>query len=292
MTTDWCTTETISEWMALYKWLKRYTKDPGKEQWAFRGHRDSGWKLKTQIERLRCRFGVDWEDLPNCELKLFREFRRRAHIYYPNPPKKRDHLGWLALLRHHEGATRLLDFTYSPFVATYFALEDADEDAAVWAINKVWLREEAKKVVTTHVEDGCKVYNDFIIKRKGKSFDKIFWRTEPLRFAMGFAPMQLNERLSLQQSVFLCPGDITAPFEDNLRAVENGLKENVHKIIITHDSQTEILERLRRMNVDRTTLFPGLDGFARSLNARFVEISRYPVAGLRQSLGIENSSTH
>ena len=289
MTTAWFHKKTVNSWPQLYNYLNEYLNQP-KAQWAFRGHRDEGWNLKTQIERLRCRFGVAWKDLPDCELKLYREFHRRAHIYYPNPPKKHDHLGWLALLRHHEGPTRLLDFTYSPFIATYFALEDADKDAAVWAINKVWLREEAKKVVTTGVEDGCKVHNDFVMKRDGKSFEKIFWKTKPLRFAMGFAPMKMNERLSLQQSVFLCPGDITAPFEDNLKATENGLKENVQKIVISHDCQIEILERLRRMNVDRTTLFPGLDGFARSLNARFVEISRYPVAGLRESLGIKSLS--
>jgi hypothetical protein len=41
-------------------------------------------------------------------------------------------------MQHHGAPTRLLDFTYSIYVAAYFALESADADAAVWAVNAPW----------------------------------------------------------------------------------------------------------------------------------------------------------
>ena len=38
-------------------------------------------------------------------------------------------------MQHHGAPTRLIDFTWSPYVAAFFALERATGDAAVWAVN-------------------------------------------------------------------------------------------------------------------------------------------------------------
>jgi hypothetical protein len=278
MTTDWFTEKTVSTWRELYGQLETYLKPPA--HWVFRGQSNVGWKLQTQIERVRKPFRVNQRKLPDYEWKLVREFRRRAHIYHPSPPQKDDHLDWLALMRHHGGPTRLLDFTYSPFIATYFALESADKDSAVWAINYVWLRDQALKIVTGGKGANGKVYENFRDKRDGASFKTIFWSTPLLRFVSGANPMRLNERLTLQQGTFLCPGDITVSFETNLRAAAK-VKDNVHKIVIKKPCRTNALARLRKMSIDSTTLFPGLDGFARSLNTRFIEIGEMDIVGDR-----------
>jgi FRG domain len=36
----------------------------------------------------------------------------------------KDDLTWLALMQHYAIPTRLLDFTYSPFVGLYFAIQN------------------------------------------------------------------------------------------------------------------------------------------------------------------------
>ena len=283
MTTDWFTEKTASTWPELYHHLETYLNE-APAPWVFRGQKRKDWELKTGIERLRERFDVDCSELPTYELKLVREFFRRAHIYHPSPPDEDDHLEWLALLRHHGGPTRLLDFTYSPFIATYFALQEADEDSAVWAIDAKWLKGVAENLVTKSTKDN-KIFDNFSVNRDGASFEKMFRSNPPIRFVRSMNPMRLNERLTLQQGVFLCPGDIRAPFEKNLRAATElkkitatTLKENVHKIVISKTCRTDALARLRKMNIDSTTLFPGLDGFAQSLNTRFVEIGEMPIA--------------
>lgn len=275
MKTDWFDGENVTTWGKLYKRLETYLKKD--KEWAFRGQSSKAWPLRTAIERLRIQFRTNRNDLPEYELKLLREFRRRAHIYHPSPPKEDDHLEWLALLRHHGGPTRLLDFTFSPFIATYFALEGAEKDSAVWAINLKWLRAQGKAVVIRNIANGDTVWENFRTLRDGTSFKEMFWSDPPPRFVRAMTPMRLNERLTLQQGTLLCPGDLTASFEENLKMAN--VKRNVHKIIISNNLRTEVLAKLRIMNIDSNTLFPSLDGFAQSLNTRFVEIGQLPMIG-------------
>lgn len=57
-----------------------------------------------------------------------------------------DVIEWLALMQHFGAPTRLLDFTQSPYVATYFAVEDATEDSVIWAVNESWVRNQAGRL--------------------------------------------------------------------------------------------------------------------------------------------------
>ncbi|HEY2170736.1 MAG TPA: FRG domain-containing protein, partial [Candidatus Angelobacter sp.] len=95
----------------------------GAERWHYRGVLDN-WNLKTSIERAAEDWHIDLKELPNLEKQLILEFKRACHLsanlQLPNPD---DTLGWLALMQHHGTPTRLLDLTYSPFVAAYFALD-------------------------------------------------------------------------------------------------------------------------------------------------------------------------
>ena len=69
------------------------------------------------------------------EARAIRIFRRKAHNYLDDPRALDDDLRCLALMQHHGAPTRLLDFTKSPYVAAFFALESATDDASVYALN-------------------------------------------------------------------------------------------------------------------------------------------------------------
>lgn len=78
----------------------------------------------------------------------------------------------------------------------------------------------------------------------------------------------LNERLTAHQGAFLCPGDISRPFVINLKAMSGWrLGCNVRKLRLCFapKERRETVRTLKRMNVSSSVLFPGLDGFARSL---------------------------
>ena len=109
----------------------------------------------------------------------------------------------------------------------------------------------------------------------------------------------MNERLAVQQGLFLFPSNVGSAFEENLAGVFNSQADvfkntaaftyepekhddimkhilpniTVLKIIVPRYLREEILRDLWSMNVSSATLFPGIDGFTRSLNYHLVDLS-------------------
>src|SRR5437764_2087600 len=108
--------------------------------WAFRGERDERWPLYSSLSRYFQNFGVAKDAWADQEARILRIFKRKAHQFLQKPPESDDDFQWLALMQHHGAPTRLIDFTWSPYVAAFFALERATGDAAVWAVNPARLQ--------------------------------------------------------------------------------------------------------------------------------------------------------
>ncbi len=190
-------------------------------------------------------------------------------------PDDGNYLEWVALMRHYGAPTRLLDWTYTFYAAIFFAIEDlesASTEFAVWAISTNWLRDAFKKVTlpafwslvgTGGSDPNCRQVDTFKLVFLSKT-----------RFVINMNSYGQNERQVVQQATFLCQGDIEGSFEENLLELNKGepIKGNLTKYVITRDKEErkEILRRLHRMNMNRATLFPGLDGFAQSLRNRML----------------------
>jgi hypothetical protein len=121
----------LQSWEAF---LKLITKPPY-SHWAFRGERNERGPLFSSLSRYLQNFGVAPEAWPLQEERILRIFKRKAHQFLTRPPEWDDDFQWLALMQHHGAPTRLIDFTWSPYVAAFFALEHALAEGVVWAMN-------------------------------------------------------------------------------------------------------------------------------------------------------------
>lgn len=261
--------------------------DP-QERWAFRGQPTDAFPAPS-LERHARRLGISGSEVQDLEVKLILDFARRFHQYRSElQPSPGDTLEWLSWMRHYGTPTRLLDFTYSFFVAAYFALEDAEDDAFVWAVNTVWLEQSAAEIVR-HLAapaiggetlDGRQLLDRFKRTRDGRTF-RILFMKRPQRFAYVVNPLRLNERQTLQQGLFIAPGDAGTSFEENVRAMP-AHSENVSVVVLRRTGINEVLEKLHRIGINRSTLFPGLDGFAQSMRTKSFILLRLPTPDVDQ----------
>lgn len=244
---------------------------------VFRGQARSSWGLESTQDRFARQTGVKggW-----VESYILNRFQRLARSYVDRPPAPEDRLGWLALLRHHGAPSRLMDWTRSPYVAVFFALQDtaepsSNEESVVWALDAEqigevtdkWLRELFTVPIPAN-NSSSRSEAWFRYLSKGPSPE---WCLLPLQ------PQYAFPRMVEQQGVFLA-AMASVPFhkcldlffgkyeESGMRYPEGSELTLFRRILIAPDARKELLCELYRMNISSRTLFPGIDGLVRSLS--------------------------
>ena len=234
------------------------------ENWAFRGQINSRWRLRTAIER------TDFiKNKKGIEAEFVSEFQRGARNYLNNDELPEHLIEWLALMQHHGAPTRLLDFSRSPFIAAFFSFEQCfirdDIDVAIWAINYNFLKNKALAELAKQFPDdnweNKKLINDQL-------FEKIFYQNE-CNLVFPVEPFRMNRRYSLQQSIFLSTGNSSKSFIEQLEFLGDDMAKAVIRIEMPSGLHKEVLRDLQRMNLNRASLFPDLDGYAASLRLRY-----------------------
>jgi hypothetical protein len=256
-------------------------------RWIFRGQADAAWLLENLLRRTyrhKCEeWAVSWVwnsamVLKRIEGQLAFDFASKAQLHGFNVSVDRP-VALLSSMQHFRAPTRLLDWTYSAFVALFFALERQSEcaTAAVWAINITALHQAATRKVlpVKRLPDGTRVVPpirlmDFSSEKNFKkfvlpdldSYHLTHLLGEPaIEIVVPIVPSSQNERLSAQQGLFLCPSRIGTDFMGQVEKLMRGVKQEwIVKILIPAALRTEALRRLFRMNVHPLSLFPGADG--------------------------------
>jgi hypothetical protein len=262
-------TSEVSGWKALVE-LETSFEATG-EEWVFRGQPSPSLRLKTTLERACEDFEVDNGAIFTIENAIIQDFRRLCRPYSTSLSlSDQDTIAWVALMRHHGAPVRLLDFTFSLFIAAYFACEVERAQPVVWAVNKTWLTKQYRAAVyAAYPPEEAEDLLDKWGTREGGVFDKLFFSREPrFRCVWPVGPFTFNDRLAAQQGLFLCTNDIQCPFQDALDAMPDSA-DNVKMVPITSKAaRCEILRKLHRTRLSRETLFPGFQGFAESLRSK------------------------
>jgi hypothetical protein len=248
---------------------------------GFRGQADAKWSLETTLYREGLRQQIPTEALPARESWLLYQFSRFAHQHKTDLPEKEDVLDWLALIQHYGGPTRLLDFTYSIYVAAFFAIETATADAAIWMMQLHWLHQTLQKRFEYNVTGRI----DQMRRAANAKLQEHIASGSTVEAVIHVEPDRMHERLWIQQGLFLAPVNTGMPFMQNLAGTFNpelkilperemawddfiSQRSLVGKIILPRNLHREIKRALMAANINAATLFPGLEGFARSLRFR------------------------
>jgi FRG domain len=257
--------EEIADWQSFTNAIEQL-ENSGTGRWIYRGQ-SQDWDLATSLERRLTKWNIPLKEATGIEAQLHREFKRR-YQGTDLDEAKRDRLYCFALMQHHGAPTRLLDCTYSPFVAAQNAIKDGADSPdcvhVVWCFNGPWCARAATAVAG---EELVKARADDAT-RNDATFIPLFQATPPKTFILYANALQLNERLSIQRGIFLCPGNIETTFLENLCAMQDfQSKECVVKLLLKFDyaRRLHFARKLRMMNISEAALFPGLDGFSRSL---------------------------
>ena len=262
--------EPTASWEAFLEWLHEL-----KGSWCFRGQREARWRLHTSLDRAvlvkfefpnsRGYYHLDRE-IEGRNL-LFR-FQQRAHQYIQNLPSSNDLSSWFALMQHHGVPTRFLDWTRSPYVAMYFALEEVTQEqerrSAIWAIDLDWLERKGSEVLASEALQS--VPDD--PKSRAEYLNSLLGRTEKPVIVI-IDPLHADQRMAAQQGFFLCKLIHQATFNQILMSMmihpNTPERPVVRKLEVGGNHRIEFLKRLREMNIHRASLFPGLDGFCQTL---------------------------
>lgn len=112
----------------LIKEIKNLKKVYGKQPIWFRGQENTDWHLIPSIQR---------GDLYQKETFITNDFYIYVNQIEDNMPAKTNYSAWMSLMQHYGLPTRILDWSSSPLIACYFALEKnrkRKNDACIWVL--------------------------------------------------------------------------------------------------------------------------------------------------------------
>jgi hypothetical protein len=243
------TTYEVHHLQSWEEYVRQITDSPYRN-WAFRGQRDASRPLYSSLSRYLLAYRIAKSAWAAQEERILRIFKRKAAMFLAHVPQHDDDLQWLALMQDHGAPTRLLDFTWSPYVAAFFALHNATEEAAIWACNPFEIA-NMKRVKKMDPEQPGNFRKYFL-----PGNHSIVWMGEPY---------EMNRRLIAQSGTFVVPGVLDQPIESILENYPNP-KRTLIKFLLPVAQVRDIgMRELYRMNITQATLFPDLDGLARSL---------------------------
>ena len=246
----------IDSWSAFVDTVKsRYAN------WAFRGHADARWPLQSTLARRFTIARVHEKAWVEQESRILRIFKRKAHLFLDHIPDDHDSFRWLALMQHHGAPTRVLDFTWSPYVAAFFALENATEDSAIWAINPRRLSQP--RTLTLH--NNRQEVDPFTLAPWIQGNYESYFLPNEHSFVVYGEPRIMNQRLIAQSGTFVIPGILADSVETILATYGNPQDVLAKFILKTATIRDRAMLELYTMNMTYYSLFPGLDGLARSM---------------------------
>ena len=233
--------ELVASKVGTWKEFKELVSSFPSRKYIFRGQcQSSAWRLRTHFHRsgrsdLKRLIYEDIYELYKATINI------TSHKFnFHNP----DELGaFYALVQHHGYPTPLLDWTYSPFVAAYFAFSEIPKKM-----------EDSSQHCRIHVFDAQQWNRDFpqLVNVAG---------ARP-HFSI-MAPLALGNPRMIQQQALVTLTNVD-DMESYIRNREQDKgKTYLQAIDLPATSRAEVMKDLDMMGITAASLFPGIDGVCR-----------------------------
>ncbi len=192
------------------------------QNFVYRGVSNCKYELVTSLGRCESAMGKSIYQLETRLTKLFKESSIPYLEHQPN-----NELEWLAVGQHYGLPTRLLDWTYNPLVATYFAIE------------------------STPVNDGA------VYILSGCSTIQIPDKTNPYKLGKvyKYRPPYISARIQNQAGLFTVHSEPDVAF----------VHDKLIKVIIPKQLKVSIKKTLFKYGINQRLMYPGLEGVAKDL---------------------------
>lgn len=208
----------------------------------YRGHAKADWALMPGF--MRSAAGLS-------ETTLLSRFRQSAAMLTDRRPSTS--FDWMFLMQHYGVPTRLLDWSESPLVALYFAVDEYEsypgQDAAVWCLKPTMLNKNANIVdkvegqyIPSFEDDELSSYSTESVRQNA--------RLELLPVAT--IATRNNARIQAQMGTFTIHHNKQVAIEDV------GDQSHVVKYLIPTAARGGLLKDLRLLGLSKFSMFPEL----------------------------------
>lgn len=222
----------------------------GKQPIWFRGQEDSEWHLEPSIHR---------GELLKKENYVTNDFYIYVNQIESNAPAKDNYAAWMSLMQHYGLPTRILDWSSSPLVACYFALEKNREnknDSCIWVLipRKVNIQEGFGEYV--YPIDAYTVQQMLIpaFKDKTKFEDKI----------IACHSVKKDLRMYSQQSSFTV--------HNSQRKLEDICDDKtLFKFIIPHHCKEKMYESVNILGISTSFIYPDMEHVSRDIIRKYTK---------------------
>lgn len=274
---------TVSVVVSVFMWTTWEPKDINElclklhmqsdKEFMYRGQSDACWKLKSTLLRdLEFYHKNDSEEFnlmrECCSVELFNQ-KARLQLDQTEHGMLHRIVTTLILMQHYGGSTRLLDWSYSPWVAAYFAAVDIpDVDGALYCVNgRAFVRVAPNSKLSvpemrrSRPDGEAKPINLLEVT----SAELPLWHKISLGLPCDSISIVIssvdNPRMHAQLSLFTMTGCVSAPHD--IIADLPVSEDDKLKIIFPKNLKRNLIERLSKMGITPSNLFPDITGIAR-----------------------------
>ena len=231
--------------------FKKYISKLEGRKFLFRGQEEP-WRLRTSFHRTG---RADVQRFVNEDIQTLHKHlsARTKHVF--NLDIGNENGAFFNLVQHHGYPTPLLDWTYSPYVAAYFAFRNISKDDIKEATSKSKVR--------------IFMFNQAEWRRDYQQY--LHLSTAKLHLSIGEFMAIENERMIPQQAISTVTN--IDDIESYISICEQVSKKTyLQAFDLPLKERDKVIQELRYMGITAGSMFPGLDGACEELKDRNFEI--------------------